>query len=462
MKHFIFSIITVTFFQACKNNRPPVANPKPPNFLVLIADDLGWTDLGCQGNPYISTPNIDRIAEEGLQFENAFLTIAQCSPSRISILSGKYPHATGAEDLHVPMPDTLKIIPHYLKEKNYFSGILKKSHLGEYGEDKFNFIHEDLSEFTTFLTATGELPFFCWVGFTDPHRPYRSGIIDTPQNPDRVLVPPYLVDDDSTRIDLADYYNEIRRMDARVGEYFRILEEQNKLENTYIIFLSDNGAPFPRAKGTVHDAGIKTPLLVKGPNIPPGRKTKYLHSVIDLAPTILEMVGIEKPNQMQGESILWEIKGEPGMSRKYIFSERNWHNTDEHIRSVRSKQFKLIENNYLELPSGVASDIGGSYSWRSLLRNKKEGELTKAQSLIFQVPRPKYELYNLVDDPEEFSNLSEAIEYQAVKKELISALEKWKKETDDFPPTERRRPDNVNRETGIKFWPVKVPGFIEE
>ena len=189
-------------------------NKKQPNILILIADDAGWQNFSCYGDSLISTPNIDLLAKKGIKANNAFLSTPQCSPSRISVLTGKYPHATAAEDLHMPLPDDEKILPSYLKEKGYFSGLLKKAHLGPAGEKQFDFVSKDLDDFNTFLDSVKTHPFFMWVGFSDPHRPYERGIIENPQNPDSVLVPPYLVDDPATRRDLADYYNEIRRMDA--------------------------------------------------------------------------------------------------------------------------------------------------------------------------------------------------------------------------------------------------------
>lgn len=445
-------------------SRPTIAvktTTPPPNFLILIADDLGWKDVGCYGNKKIATPNIDRLAAEGVLFENAFLTIPQCSPSRISILSGKYPHATGTEDLHVPMPDSLNILPHYLQQKNYFSGLLQKSHLGPYGEDQFQFLHSELDQFATFLTAANEQPFFCWVGFSDPHRPYEPNIIDRPQSPEQVVVPPYLVDNTATRGDLADYYNEVRRMDAQIGQYLALLEERNQLDNTVIVFLSDNGAPFPRAKGTLYDAGIKTPLLIKGPSIPRSERRSQLVSSVDLAPTILEMLGLTVPRNMQGQSFLPLLSNDRAPTRSEIFAERNWHNTDEHQRAIRTERFKLIENSYVDSISGVAADIGGSPSWKSLLVGQQNNTLSLAQRLILQQPRPIYELYDLVNDPEEFTNLATNPNFAEQKKQLIYQLGQWKRATYDFPSDQRRRPDNVNRHTGEKFWFVKVPPFKE-
>ncbi len=441
----------------------PASGQEPPNFLVLIADDLGWRDLGCYGNPYIETPHLDRLAAEGVQFENAFLTTPQCSPSRISMLTGRYPHATGAEDLHIPLPDSLRIVPHFLREQGYFSGLLKKSHLGENGDRQFDYLSPSLDEFSAFLDQAGDRPFFLWVGFTDPHRPYESGILPRPQHPDSVRVPVYLLDDDSTRLDLADYYNEVRRMDGRVGAFLNTLEDRGQLENTIVLFLSDNGAPFPRAKGTVYDAGIKTPLLIRGPGWPAGEKRTQLVSAVDLAPTILELAGVRRPENMQGRSMVPALSGKtpPSAFREAVYAERNWHNTDEHIRCVRSADYKLIENAYLERPLGIASDIGNSYAWRALLRAKADGVLAGPPALIFRQPRSRYELYDLRQDPEELRNVADHPDYAEVKDSLLRRLAAWKKNTGDFPPDERRRPDNVDRATGRKFWPVKAPDFLD-
>jgi len=216
------------------------------NILVLIADDAGWQDFGCYGNPHIRTPHIDALAANGFKAENAFLTIPQCSPSRISVLTGKYPHQTGAEDLHMPLPESEILIPTYLKEHNYFCGFLRKGHFGPNGEKQFDWYSNNLNDFNKFLDLSASQPFFMWVGFTDPHRPYQEGIIENPHNPEKVIVPPYLVDDADTRSDLADYYNEIHRMDTQIGSYIQTLRDRNRLKNTLIIFFSDNGSPFPR------------------------------------------------------------------------------------------------------------------------------------------------------------------------------------------------------------------------
>lgn len=423
-----------------------------PSILVLVADDASWRDFGCYGNEVIRTPNIDRLASSGLRFGNAFLTTAQCSPSRISILSGKYPHATGAEDLHTPLPDGQLLLPHYLKSAGYFSGNIRKSHLGPNGDKQFDWYSEDLDDFPAFLDASGSQPFFMWVGFKDPHRGYQPGTISEPHDPARVKVPPFLADTPETRKDLAMYYDEITRMDMGVDSLMKELERRDLTSNTLVIFFSDNGAPFPREKGTVYDAGVKTPMIFSWPGkIKPEMEYNGLVSLADLAPTCLEIAGVDQPEEFQGSSIAGVMEDQSLAGREYIFSERNWHNCDEHIRSLRTDRLKLIENAYTEWPFGTPADITASPSWRDLYLLKQDGKLTQAQRLLFEVPRPTIELYDLKADPLELNNLAANPAYRDTVMALYSVLEQWKEETGDFPASERRKPDNTDRVTGVKF-----------
>ncbi|MGE3808092.1 MAG: sulfatase [Gemmataceae bacterium] len=429
----------------------PAADDKP-SILVLLADDVDARDYGCYGNDAIRTPNIDALAKGGLLCENAFLTTSSCSPTRISVLTGKYPHATGAEDLHMPLPADQTFVSTYLKKQGYFTGHMLKTHYGPNGIKQFDWYGKKVDEFPQFLDKAGDKPFFCWVGFNDAHRPYKKGTIDPPHDPKEVKVPPYLADTPETRADLALYYDEISHMDGDIGSMVAELKKRKRFDNTLIVFFGDNGRPFPRAKGTAYDSGIGTPLVFSWPTtIKPGSKHTGLASVIDLAPTFLEIAGLDKPADMQGKSMLPVLKDPSQPGRKYIFAERNWHNCDEHIRCVRSQQYKLIRNAYLELPYGNPSDVSSCPSWKSLLELKKAGKLTPQQELLFRKPRPRLELYDMQKDPWEFDNLADKPEYAKVVKELEAELDRWTKETNDFPPERRRRDDNTHRETGVKF-----------
>ncbi len=450
--------LTATAAAGAINGKPNATGKDVPNILVLVADDAGWGDFGCYGNKGIRTPNIDQLAEDGLLFENAFLTAPQCSPSRISVLTGSYPHATGAEDLHMPLPEGTTFLPTWLKNSGYFTGHMQKTHYGKTGEKQFDWYSEDVSDFPGFLDRSSGKPFFMWTGFSDPHRPYDRSTIDHRNDEASVTVPAQLVDDAATRSDLADYYDEISRMDSNIGMMLDALKDKAVLDNTLIIFFSDNGKPFPGAKGTLYDAGIGTPLIIKWPGrIQPGSCFSGLASTVDLAPTILEIAGLPIPETVQGKSMMETLLSGKGPGREYVFAERNWHDCDEHMRCVRTNRFKMILNAYTELPFGNPADLSMSPSWYSLMKKKEEGLLTAEQARIFTVPRPAVEFYELTIDPDEFTNLAGKAEYAGEVQKLGKVLDQWKAETGDFPPWERRRGDHTDRITGLHFSNVIPP-----
>lgn len=425
---------------------------RPPSILIFLADDVSWKDFGCYGHPTIRTPNIDALAAEGLTFANAFLTTSSCSPTRISVLTGKYPHATGAEDLHMPLPEHQPFLPSLLKRAGYHTGHMLKTHYGPAGDAQFDWYARQVDRFPAFLDEAGDQPFFLWVGFRDAHRPYQPGTIDKPHTPADAVVPPYLADTPETRADLALYYDEIARMDGDIGTMLAELDRRGRTDDTLVVFFSDNGMPFPRAKGTLYDSGIGTPLIVKWPGvIEPGSVHNGLASVIDLAPTFLELAGLPVPADMQGGSLtpVLDDPSRPGLDA--VFSERNWHNCDQHMRSIRTDRYKLIRNAYTDLPYGNPSDVSSCPSWNALQALKSRGALTPAQAQQFQVPRPEIELFDLQSDPDELENLAGRPEYADLVAELSGRLDDWIASTGDFPSTYRRRLDNTNRVTGEKF-----------
>ncbi len=433
---------------------------QPPNIVVFIADDASWSDFGAYGNPHVRTPNLDALAAAGVVFDRAFLTTASCSPSRISILSGRYPHATGAEDLHSPLPAGVKLLPGLLAQEGYTTGHMRKTHYGPEGERQFDWYAEETWEaLPDFLDLAAERPFFLWVGFRDPHRPYSAGAVDPPHDPAEVAVPPYLVDDAETRSDLALYYDEIARMDGEIGRMLAEVDRRGLRENTLVVFLSDNGMPFPRAKATAYDAGIRTPLIVSWPGATPaGTRYPELTSVIDLAPTLLEAAGASAPESFQGTSFIAALRDQAAAGREYVFAERNWHNCDEHIRAVRGPRYKLIRNAYTELPLCTPADASRSPSWYSLTAAREAGQLTRAQARLFEAPRPVIEVYDLEADPHELVNLAGRPEVEAIARQLSRVLDAWIERTEDFPPSRRRRADNTDRVTGVKF-SQKVPAL---
>lgn len=438
-----------------------------PNILVFVADDAGARHFGCYGNRSIRTPNIDRLAARGLAADNAQLTTPQCSPSRISILSGLYPHATGAEDLHMPMPPEHVIVPGHLQRAGYFTGLMQKTHLGPHAEAQFQWYEPELDGLDRFIDSAGGKPFFMWVAFGDPHRPadpdtglphYAEGVVQPPHDPATVEVAPYHADTPETRVDIARYYDYIARMDSVIGRHKKVMERRGLLEDTLVVFLSDNGAPFPREKGALYDGGVRTPLIFHWPGrVPEGERHRGLMSVIDLAPTFLDLAGVTVPGNMQGESLLPGLSDPSRWKRSAAFSERNWHDTDEHLRSIRSHRYRLIHNAYIELPHGSPADVSESPTWRALYELKRQGRLNAAQQQLFEVPRPEIEFYDLAEDPWELNNLAGEPEYRDRLQAHFAELAKWRETTGDFPSHKRRRNGHTDRITGVFFSDVIPP-----
>ena len=438
-----------------KNNALQKEETKP-NILVFIADDAGM-DFGCYGNKVIKTPNIDRLAAEGLKYENAFVTAPQCSPCRTSILSGKFAHTIGTEDLHVGIDSTTVLLPTYLQEGGYYTGLMLKHHIGEHGTDQFQYFNDSsiwpdyygtgayhdkmMGYFEEFLNTAGDTPFFLWMGFVDPHRPYTDDKVlknRAPEvhDPSKVIVPPYLDDNDSTRMDIAHYYDEIYRMDNHIGEMLDELKKRGKLDNTLVIFFSDNGMPFPRAKMTCYDSGIKTPFIAWWKNkIKAGTTYQELVSMIDLSPTILDVAGMNTPDDMYGKSFMPTFfdKDEPG--REFIFAERNEHGEYDYIRAVRTKQYKLIYNGVPKY--GLHCDEKNP-TGREMRRRYERNELNSHEKHCFIQPEPKIELFDVQKDPYELNNLAGKPEVAEIEQNLIKVLKHWQIQTEDIEPDSSR------------------------
>jgi N-sulfoglucosamine sulfohydrolase len=444
--------------------------PKRPNIVLFIADDLAWEDTGAYGNRKVRTPNIDRLAREGLRFTRAFVTISSCSPSRSSLITGRYPHNTDAEQLHWTLPPEQVTFVEKLKAAGYWTAASGKWHLGEAVKNRFNLVDDPGEAGFQTDPKTGKMlakddsgaagwipvmqqrpqdkPFFLWFAALDPHRDYAENSIPNPHKPADVIVPPHLPDAPGVRYELALYYDEITRLDDNVGKVMAELERQGVADNTLILFMSDNGRPFPGAKTTMYDFGIRTPLIARWPKgIRRGLVSDSLVSSIDLAPTILQLAGVPIPGSVQGKSFTGILKNPKAGIREAIYAEKNWHDYEDRVRAVRTARFKFIRNDYADLAGTPSADAGRSPTMDALRRLHKAGQLTPLQSRIFQAPRPAEELYDVVADPLEINNLANHPRYAKTLAELRAKLKRWGDETADMLPA-RRTPDEFDRETG--------------
>lgn len=426
------------------------ARSRPPNFLFLISDDQSVPDLSCYGNTALHTPHIDRLAREGMLFRSAFVTAPSCSPSRSSILTGRYAHSTGTARFASPLPAYQKTILANLKGRGYFTGAFKKVHLGEKFWSRWDFPGR-AQEFSTFFEARPkDRPFYLHVGFHDPHRPYFPREFSPPVKGRDVKVPDYLPDTRRVRADLARYCDEIERLDRHVGKILDLLERHGLAENTLVIFTSDNGLPFPGAKGTLYDPGLHVPMLARWPGvIHPGRTTSDLISLIDLAPTWLQAAGIPVPEMLDGRSFLPLLQGREFQPREAIFAERNFHTHLDLIRGVRTPSHKLIQNYLPQRRYRVLSDLARSPSWHSIENLHHQGKLAPAlERRYFARPRPEVELYDLQKDPGEMRNLAGDPAQAATVKDLQERLSRWMIRTSDFlpPPLENVEADNTEED----------------
>ena len=227
------------------------------------------------------------------------------------------------------------------------------------------------------------------------------------------------------------------------------LAAQGAAENTVVLYISDNGRPFPRAKITLYDSGIRTPWIVRWPaGVKAGSVTSRLVSSVDIAPTFLELAGIPSSSLFQGRSFAKILSNPSAKIRDYVYAEKHWHDYDDQCRAVRSERFKYIRNFYPDLPATPSADGVRSPTYRRTLALRGEGKLTPAQQNIFLAPRPTEELYDCQTDPHEIVNLATDPKHASTLKKLRRALDSWQRDTNDSIPT-KRTPDEFDRSTGL-------------
>jgi len=444
----------------------PAPSPKP-NIVIFIADDMGWDDCGPYGNPTIRTPNIDRLARDGMRFDHAWLTASSCSPSRASILTGRYPHSTGCGELHLPWTKDAVLMTTPLRDAGYWAASVGKWHpWGEEGVRQFDLVEEggrpggSEKWLGVLQNRPKDKPFFLWLAAHDPHRPYAPNAFDPPHSPDDVVVPPYLPDTPEVRQDLAMYYDEIARLDSSIGRVLGELEAQGVLDNTFVLFLSDNGRPFPRDKTTVYDSGVRTPFILRYPKIvQPGSHTASLASAVDVAPTVLEVAGLAPLPTFQGKSLVPILRDPKAVVRTHAFAEHNWHDVGGCERGVRSEQFNYIRNWRPDLPGSPPADAAKGPTWDAMRRLHEAGKLPPHQATCFVTPRPEEELYDTQKDPFSLKNLAGDPAYEPVMQQMRAALDEWQRETKDIIDPQNITPDGFDRNTYEKLIKTSHPSL---
>lgn len=418
----------------------PAPRASMPNVILMTADDLGWLDLGCYGNDSLSTPGLDRLAAEGVRFTRAFGATSSCSSARATFITGQLPHThgvTGLVNKHRllslrPFRDTLASL---LARAGAHTAIAGKWHVAAYLPPWCYGYREriearevpDSRAAVAFLRRNREQPFYLELNFIQNHRDGRGHFGIDPAHPvdaDRVQVPSYLhlPDWPEIRADLARFYSETEQMDAIVGEILVALDDLGLAERTLVMFVSDNGPPYPGSKMTLYDRGIGTPLLMRWPGrLPAGSTVEDLASTMDLLPTALDAAGLPVPSWVQGVSLLPRMQGSTtAPPHDAIFAEMTWHVDYIPMRAVRTPGWKYIRN-YNSRPTGL--DLLAAEPWAQRLCELPDQPWLR--------PRQPEELYDLAADPEEQVNLAGRPEHAARQRELAARLEREMAETAD-------------------------------
>ena len=399
---------------------------KKPNILIIITHDTG-RHLGCYGRN-VDTPNLDRLADDGVIFTNFFCTSPTCSPSRASLLTGRYPHSHGLIGLthrgfRLNMNEPL--LPALLAHAGYSTILFGFQHespdpysLGyrEVFKAKSNSCLDVTPLVLDFLAKKPKEPFFMMVGVFETHRPFPKYEGPT----DDVGGLPYLPDVEDVRRDVASLNILVRRVDEKVGEILRAVDDAGLRDDTLIVFTTDHGVAFPGAKATLFDPGIEIAMLMHGPGgFIGGKRIDALLSNLDFAPTILDLCGIPIPEEMQGRSMLPVIRGETDRLHDWIFVEQTYHAAYDPIRGVRTERFKYIRS-FEKRPFWFPPNVDGGLSKEVARRFG-----------YFSKPRPSEMLFDLQTDPWERKNLTTDPSYADVLERMRSILEDWMRETND-------------------------------
>ncbi|MEY3393774.1 MAG: hypothetical protein RL346_10 [Verrucomicrobiota bacterium] len=421
----------------------PAVSAERPNFIFFITDDISFDDIGPYGNRFVKTPHLDRMADEGLVFEQAYLTTSSCSPSRCSMITGRYPHNTGAPELHMPLPTDQVTFIQQLKEAGYHTFLSGKNHMNDSNPAALGFTQATRGKGASASEDWVELiarrpkdrPFFAWFGSNDAHRNWDLGNDTVKYDPSDIEVPPYMVDGPETRKDLAAYYGEVSRSDLHVGKLMAELERQGIAGNTYLVYCSDNGRPFPRCKTRMYDSGSQTPLIIWSPGKVRPARTRSLASAVDFAPTFLELAGVKPSPTIQGVSLVPILKDPSAVVRDVAFSERNWHVYSAHERAVRHGKWLYLENAFPQHAAlSVESDWNAYPAAIEYWQFQRAGKLTSLQKDVQLAPRPAVELYDTTADPHQLTNLAEQAEHQEIRATLAKVLADWVGQTGDTVP----------------------------
>lgn len=422
-----------------------------PNILFAFADDWGWPYAGAYGDRTVKTPAFDRVANEGVLFTHAFVSSPSCTPCRGSLLTGQHFWRLGhGANLHSILPAEIPVYPELLSRADYFVGHTRKGWgPGRTDERKQNPAGPTFKNFEQFLKQRpDDKPFCFWFGSSDPHRGYNPQLRkEMGIDPDGVQVPPFFPDAHPVREDIADYYAEVQRFDSDVAGLIEKLEQIGELHNTIVVVSGDHNMPFPRCKTNLYDSGVRVPLAIRWPGkITPGRRVNDLVSLVDLAPTFLDIAGAPVPGQMTGRSLMniltSQEEGLVDKRRDCVFFGRERHCPCQEkpisggypMRAVRTHEYLYIRNFLPERwPAGTPyyqqayrenawlGDCDNGPTKYYMWANRFDPAVKPLYDLAF-ARRAGEELYDLKKDPYQMNNVAGEPDYMQIRAELSRKL----------------------------------------
>lgn len=465
------------------------AKAEPPNILFITMDDMNWDSAGCYGCPVPDiTPQIDSLAGRGMRFQHAFIQSPICTPSRNVLYTGTYPHVSGVQGFYsvkFPRPTA----PEYLRQAGYFTGIVQKmpdsTPTNEY--PRYWDYHKSMPGPTSRTPAEyaagfadmvrgakeAEKPFYAAINIVDPHLPFFGG--PKPQNePDRwdqtppsriytadeVPVPGFLHGHPAFAEEMAGYYSTVRRGDDAVGAVLELLREHDLEDDTIIMLLSDHGMSMPFAKSHLYPAGVRTPWIVVWPGVsqPGYLDTEHMVSAIDFLPTILDLIGTDIPEDLEGRSILPLVKGESQDGRDRVFVQLN-ENPNADVRPMRgiyTRDFIYIFSPWSNGERVATMEARWYRSWGTMA-NLAEQDPLFAERFDMLKHRVPEELYAYSIDPNALNNLIGNPSYASIADQLRSELEAWMDRTgDDMLPALQQREDPEALEAFIEAEQAKA------
>ena len=412
-------------------------NSQRPNILWISLEDTS-PRFGCYGDAVARTPNLDQLAAQGCRYPNAFSTAGVCAPSRVCIITGMYATAIGAQHmrtLHAPVPHRpgpyevviphyARLLPEYLRGAGYFCTNNNKT---DYQfKPPFTAWNENGDHAHWRHRADKDQPFFAVFNLQMTH---ESNMWERDEplvtDPDALTLPPYLPDTPKARKALARQYDNIEKDDVRLGKLLAQLEADGLADNTIVVIWSDHGEGLPRAKRWPYDAGINIPFIVRWPGqIEAGSVNEKLVSLVDLAPTMLNLAGVPLPRHLHGSDFLGEAP-----HREYIFAYRDRHDESyDMVRAARDERWKYIRHFCPEKPYLMHVAYRNRHPiMQELWRLNAADELNDAQKLLMQNSRPPEELYDTENDPFEMENLADKPEHRETLERMRNELDEWRR-----------------------------------